>query len=449
MSSNSGKPWSLRRRLLWQLVLAFGVLLGGLFIALDLLVDRAMFHQLDQVLAARTTSLAQQLQEGDEPRQAVLSAWDIAGHTEFFAIYDAAGRLRMASHNSGDQPLRLPHAERSHEAGNIRLPDGHSGRYRQVILKRGAFAGGHLVLATERESWDQAESEMHGVLWLGLLLSILAAVLLCMLLLRQAFAHMAREAQRLPHDGPPAQSVLPSTPSELHPFVSAAYAALQTSWALTERERRFSRSVAHELRTPVAEINIASERALAQDNKDALRHGLQQVQQAGARMQRSIEALLALVRFESGQERPQTDPLDLAALLRRQAEALACPQLQLRLPLEAWVICDAGMLEGIISNLLQNAIEYGDVQTEVIVQLCDVGAELVLEVRNRASQLSQEALACFGERHWRGQSEGSAQHAGLGLALVYAMAQALGLKVAFALDAGELCARVSGLQRMG
>lgn len=448
MSSNSGKPWSLRTRLLWQLVLAFGLLLGGVFIALDVLVDRAMFHQLDQVLASRAASLAQQLQEEDDPRKAVLPAWDIAGHTEFFAVYGADDALRVASHNSGQQPLRLPPQVRDADIGNTRLPDGHSGRYQRVRLTQGAFAGGQLIVATERESWDLTEQEMHQVLLLGLVLAIAAAVLLCMLLLRQAFAYLSREAKRLPHDHPPEQGVLPSTPSELHPFVNAAYDALRKLWAMTERERQFSRSVAHELRTPVAEINAASERALAQGDTEALRHGLQQAQQAGARMQRSIEALLALARFESGQELPQADPLDLVALLKQQAVALGLSHLQLQLPAEAWAICDAGMLERITANLLQNAVEYADAQTPVSVRLVEVEAGWVFEVRNQASQLSQDDLARFGERHWRGQRDGSPQHAGLGLALVNAMAQALGLRVDFELNAGELQARLGVLPRV-
>ena len=94
MRSTEPRAWSLRTRLLWQLVLAIGLLLGGLFLVLDVLVDRAMYRQLDQFLAARTAALAQQLEQEAQALDRVMPAWDIAGHTDFFAIYDAAGRLR-------------------------------------------------------------------------------------------------------------------------------------------------------------------------------------------------------------------------------------------------------------------------------------------------------------------------------------------------------------------
>ena len=61
-----------------------------------------------------------------------------------------------------------------------------------------------------------------------------------------------------------------------------------------------------------------------------------------------------------------------------------------------------------------------------------------LRVRNRAARLTEAELAHFGERHWRGDREADARHAGLGLALAQAMAAALGLQVQFTLQEGEL-----------
>lgn len=86
MRSTEPRGWSLRTRLVWQLVLAIGLLLGGLFLVLDVLVDRAMYRQLDQFLAARTGALVRQLGAEAHSLDEVLPAWDIAGHTDFFAI---------------------------------------------------------------------------------------------------------------------------------------------------------------------------------------------------------------------------------------------------------------------------------------------------------------------------------------------------------------------------
>ena len=438
----------MRRRLLWQLLLAIGLLLGGLFLVLDVLVDRAMYRQLDQFLASRGAALAQQLQARDQDLDEILPAYDIVGHTEFFAIYARNGVLLAASMNSARAPLASPPQATVRTFGDTRLPDGHAGRYVVIPLNTGVFAGGQLVMATERESWDATEQRMHGVLLVGTLLASIAAVLLCLLLVRRAFAAMASEAERLRHVGPDSGLTPSTAPSELQPFIRAVHEALRKSWAMTERERRFSRNVAHELRTPVTEIRIASDHALREDDADSLRAGLLLTQRANARMARGIEALLALARHESGQEPPTPDPVELSALLRQQVDAVLQSEglpsscIQLDAPADAWVHCDAGMLESIVANLLQNAVEYADAGTPVQVVLQQTTDGYQLQVRNRASQVTPDDLARFGERHWRGQQDGDARHAGLGVALVHAMADAMRLPVAFALDNGEVVATV-------
>ena len=237
----------------------------------------------------------------------------------------------------------------------------------------------------------------------------------------------------------PEPGLLASSPRELQPFVEAAHEALRQSWEMAGRERSFSRSVAHELRTPVAEIAAVTELAQRHDDPATLRQALASVRDTNARMQRGIEALLALARFESGQEAPQADPLDLAALLRQLAgNGWPADRLRLQLPVEAWVVCDAGMLERVASNLLQNALEYGDPDVPVQLALARTPQGWWLQLRNRASRLAEGDLVRFGERHWRGGRDTDPRHAGLGLALARAMATALGLQLRFTLEGGEL-----------
>ena len=55
-------------------------------------------------------------------------------------------------------------------------------------------------------------------------------------------------------------------------------------------------------------------------------------------------------------------------------------------------------------------------------------------------------MAHFGERFWRREGEGgTALHAGLGLALCRALADALAVPLEFALEDGQLQARIGPL----
>lgn len=449
-SPEADSPPSLQRRLLWRLTLGIGLLLGMLFIALDLLLDLAMYQRLDQFLAARANAFSIQLQRrGYADMDTLLAAYDLAGHTEFFAIYDGSGRLQTQSGNSTGGALPLPRQAGAGLHYDTVLPDGHRGRALALPLPR----GGWLVLATERESWDRTERRMHGIMAGGIVLAILLAVAMCLLLVRHAFRTMTEEGRRLAAMSPEqaAQLQVGHLPSEMQPYARAVRDALDRSHQALERERRFSRHVAHELRTPVAEVRLAAEHALRGDDPSALKTGTQAILHANARMERSIHALLALARWESGLESPQPDPLDLSMLLRQLIEASAgsqagLPPVQLQGPPSAWVHSDTGMLERILANVLHNAREYGDTAKPVQVQLRLEADGYRVRVSNAATGVRAEDVARFGERYWRGgDRDADRHHAGLGLALSQALASALGLRLVFALEHGEVVATLGPL----
>src|SRR5690606_1942809 len=111
--------------------------------------------------------------------------------------------------------------------------------------------------------------------------------------------------------------------TELAPFAAAFNTGIARLYSAIQRERRFSRDIAHELRTPLAETRASAEVALRDGESDALRDGLITAIAATERMQRSVDTLLALARFESGQESPALDPLDLTELADDQIESLS------------------------------------------------------------------------------------------------------------------------------
>ncbi len=448
-SSEIGRSYSLQRRLAWQLLLAIGLSLGALFVFLDVLVDRAIYAQFEQFLSARAEALAAYARP--EQPEARLPDYELAGHAEFFARYDAHGHLRQASANSQGRALHLP-AGRSHETAtfvDLPLPDGHRGR--AIVLP--LMDGGWLVLASERESWDVTEWYVHLALLGGCLLAVALTLLLCFWLLERAFAPVQREGERLrqlPADAlssPPREPL----PSELLPYTSAMQQALGKLAEAVARERRLSRNIAHELRTPLAEIRLLCENALQSGDSHDLQASLAATLDINAHMERRVQALLALARYESGQLAPARDPLDLAALVRHVCQHLPADgrsRVQLQLPDELWVHADPDMLECILGNLLHNACEYAPGHTPIHIDRCKEGNGHWLQLHNATEHLLAEHVRHFGEHYWRNPAHADGRHTshtGLGLALSRAMAQALGLQLHFALNGQMLTARLGPL----
>lgn len=458
MSSSEPVPrsWSLRRRLALGLLGTVGGVLVAMFFVLDYWIDREIYWRMDHALLDRARNVANSLQERDLAQlERFMPEYDPNGHAEFFTVYDAVGRALLHSSSSGGVDLPAgPSGRGTPRYFDLQLPDGRAGR---ALALRLPAAGGPppvprlLVVASEREVWDRTERRIHFTLMIGVALALLAVVGLGLLVLQRAFAVLHRAGQTvagLQADAPP-QTVGSGFPVELAPFADALDSALLRFYLSAERERRFARDVAHELRTPLAEIRTSAEAALAASIPARQRAALQAAVAASQRMQRSVDALLTLTRLEAGIEAPNPDPLDLAALARELLTTLAAEaearglQLLPRQDAAVWVRSDYGLVERIAANLLRNAIEYAPAGSRVECRVDSADGQGWLVVCNEAPDLRPEDLAQFGRRFWRRQSEGgTALHAGLGLALAFGLARALGVPLQFALEGQRLCARL-------
>lgn len=452
MSSVEAKPWSIRRQVSLRLTVALGAVLAVLFVATDHWIDAGAHDHLDSVLASQVRSVSYALSHADpDLLHQLLPHYNAPGHTEFFTLYDDSARMLLTSSNSEGVALAPPSNDASLPVYyDIRTPDGHHGRALAVALDDN-WRGHLLVVATEREAWESAEGGIHSVLILGIAATIVVVVGLVQWGVRGVFSPLLEQGERIARldiDKPP-ERVGEHLPIELKPFAGAFNTGIARLYGAMERERRFSRDIAHELRTPLAETRATAEVALRDGGNEALRSGLITAIAATERMQRSVDTLLALARFESGQESPALDPLDLAELtatqtrmLQRAAEARQI-SLTIATPAEAWIHSDIGIIERILTNLLQNAIDYAPSGTTVNCRIARMAGEYTICIDNEAPQLSVDDLMHFGTRFWRKPREGgTAQHAGLGLALSLALARSLKLRLDFQLHEARLHARL-------
>jgi len=242
-----------------------------------------------------------------------------------------------------------------------------------------------------------------------------------------------------------------------------------------QAQREFSGNVAHELRTPLAGIRALTEYGLAHDDPTVWREQLQRIATSEARASRLVEQLLALALAEEADVSLPLEPVDLEEISRNtllrylpRADALGVDLgLELQPGENRWqVVGHAALVEGILGNLLDNALRYGrpaqgaPTLTIALTQSQD-GAEVTLSVADNGPGLStQERLAVL-QRGVRVMPNGAqaldapdiGQGAGLGLAIVSKFAALM--HAHFTLDANPgaddsgaregagLCARVT------
>lgn len=220
-------------------------------------------------------------------------------------------------------------------------------------------------------------------------------------------ARRVADSQDLSHRVPPEGG------GELKALAEAFNHMLERLEAFLEREKRFTRDAAHELRTPVAAALAQLEAAEAgylppQEAQEAVKEEL-------LRMKRLVEALLLLAR----EGRVEGRPLDLAALAREEAKAFGVPY---RGPEALAYRGDALLLAQALRNLLRNALLHGEGKG-VEVRLSQEGEALVLEVKDEGPGMSEEALKEAGRPFYRASPKPGE---GLGLSVAKKVAEAHG-----------------------
>jgi signal transduction histidine kinase len=203
-----------------------------------------------------------------------------------------------------------------------------------------------------------------------------------------------------------------------------------------ESQRRFVANASHELRTPLAGQRTLLEVTLADRDASAesLRLACEEVLALGERQERLIDALLTLASSEQGIE--YREPLDLAVVVegvvtsRRELAARVGVVLQVSLA-PAPASGDVSLIESLVANLLDNALEYNVPGGTVEVATSHSGGESRVAISNTGPVVAAadvDRLFRAFQRLGADRTSRSSGH-GLGLAIVKAIADAHGAVV--------------------
>jgi two-component system sensor histidine kinase QseC len=248
-------------------------------------------------------------------------------------------------------------------------------------------------------------------------------------------ATLARHAEKIDASSLQLRFPTENIPSELLPIAQRLNDLLARLEASFARERRFSADVAHELRTPIAELRALAEVALKWPD-DVNQTALKEALQIALQMESIANGLMALARLEGSLHSVQPERVSLGAIVAEAYQPLAAKARAKQLAVEFAVpeatcwFTDRAMLRSILSNLLFNAVEHTAPGTSVTTRIEKNGAGERLLISNPSNGLAPEDVPHLFERFWqKDAARSSPDHSGLGLALARAYAQALGLKL--------------------
>jgi two-component system sensor histidine kinase/response regulator len=194
----------------------------------------------------------------------------------------------------------------------------------------------------------------------------------------------------------------------------------------------FAAVLGHDLRTPLAAV-LASARLLQEaPSEDAVRRAAARILSSGGRMGRMIDDMLDLARARlAGGLAVRPDAADLGGLVQR-----VLPELQGTAPERLIELRERGDLRGrwdadrlaqVVSNLVGNAIEHGQPETSISVDLDGSGPDEVRVSVANAGAIAPELLPrVFDPFRREARPNGRTEGLGLGLYIAQQIVQAHG-----------------------
>ncbi len=201
-------------------------------------------------------------------------------------------------------------------------------------------------------------------------------------------------------------------------------------------QRRFVANAAHELRTPLTVERTLLQVALADPQATAatLRTACEELLASGRDQERLLDSLLTLATSERGLD--VREPIDLTQVVASVVEAAQGAVDQQHVTLQtslgrARITGDPPLVERLVGNLVENAVEYNREGGLIDVDTGTKGGHAFLSVANSGPVVPAEEMERLFEpfqRLARDRTASGARH-GLGLSIVRAIATAHGADV--------------------
>ncbi|MBV8050244.1 MAG: HAMP domain-containing protein, partial [Acidobacteriaceae bacterium] len=268
------------------------------------------------------------------------------------------------------------------QAGQLSTANTFWGRLRPNQFLRGSVTtpdGQQYTIVTDLPPEPHGPFAFRGIPGLGLLIGILCSGLVCYILARYLTSPITRlraAAQKMAAGDLSARAGIPGSRrrDETAELVRDFDVMADRLESLVGAQRQLLRDISHELRSPLARLNVALELARQRSGADAS-SALDRIERETNRLNEMIQRLLTLVRLEGGDDSLEKSPVHLEELIREIAKDAAFEaqnrqcQVDVEISADCVVTGSASLLHSAVENVVRNAIRYTEEGTAVRIRL--------------------------------------------------------------------------------
>ena len=298
-----------------------------------------------------------------------------------------------------------------------------------ALTTRHAHAGGQqftIQVAQDRSSDEQVERKFGILVLIVLSGSILASILIAIPVTRRGLRPLEEMKRSLERTGPTHlnERVAPANwPRELQPLAIAFDEMLKRLDDSFTRLSQFSADLAHELRTPIANMLGEAQVALSRDRSAAeYRETIESTIGECERLSGIVDNLLFVARADAATEPVERIRFDARAAVEKIAafyETIAEDRhVAINCSGQGQIAADPALFERAVGNLVDNALRFTPEHGSIQIALVERANDFEVAVSDNGSGVAPEHLPRVFDRFYRAESSRGSDGAGLGLALV-------------------------------
>ena len=298
-----------------------------------------------------------------------------------------------------------------------------------ALTTRHAHAGGQqftIQVAQDRSSDEQVERKFGILVLVVLSGSILASILIAIPVTRRGLRPLEEMKRSLERIGPTHlnERVAPANwPRELQPLAIAFDEMLKRLDDSFTRLSQFSADLAHELRTPIANMLGEAQVALSRDRTAAeYRETIESTIGECERLSGIVDNLLFVARADAATEPVERIRFDARAAVEKIAafyETIAEDRhVAINCSGQGQISADPALFERAVGNLVDNALRFTPENGSIQIALAERANDFEVAVSDNGSGVAPEHLPRVFDRFYRAESSRGSDGAGLGLALV-------------------------------
>jgi len=459
MLPQQNKTHSIKRKLVNYISAVISVILFTIFLTVDLSVDTWVEDQFNQSLTNKANYLKTLVEDDNGNVEfdfagEFMSEYEQAQASEFYqlwhgeAIFERSDSLDLFP-NANLPFLNMPINES--KIIDIELPNGHDGRalISHFIAQKDdrsttgldVFNRMTLTIAAPTDELNKVLIIIDVVFILTCIFGVFGVRYLVTRIVNKGLypLHNLNDQIKLLDITGVAQTIESDIKvEELEPIRNELNKFITVNQKLYSNEKRLTSDIAHELKTPIAELISLSEVAIRYpEDKRISDTYTSDVLDISQRMKTIVNSLLLLQRSSSNAFELSNQTIILKRLIDQIIEELAFKHLNISkrinnmLDDDLTIIADEFSLNTILCNLIDNALFYGITDQAIILDTIENEHSVTISISNKVDRLlnNEELSAIFDPLYQLDSSRTNNQRHGLGLSIVQSLCDLNGFKI--------------------